>query len=146
MPHLILAIDGSTYADAATQCIVNRTLFKDELKVHVVHCTPELSGEVKSFISHKDIAAWHRAESERAMRRSLEMLLAAQIPYETHAVVGFAPERIIAVAKEVSADAIVMGTHGRGAFLDAIIGSVVSRVIAHAPCPVILAGATSDSA
>ncbi|WP_454766418.1 universal stress protein [Cupriavidus campinensis] len=137
MRTIVLATDGSTYADAAAQCIADKTLLGDDIRVHVVHCTPDLSGEVKSFVSRDDIAAWHTDESQRAMQSALAILQKAQIQHETHALVGFAPERIVALAKEVSADAIVMGTHGRGAFLDAIIGSVASRVIAQAPCPVL---------
>ena len=38
----------------------------------------------------------------------------------------------------MDAQGIVMGTHGRGSFFDAVIGSVAGRVLAHAPCPVVL--------
>ncbi|WP_296731044.1 universal stress protein, partial [Variovorax sp.] len=36
----------------------------------------------------------------------------------------------LAHARAVHADAIVMGTHGRGSFFDAVIGSVAGRVLA----------------
>jgi nucleotide-binding universal stress UspA family protein len=146
MSNIVLATDGSAYADAAARSIVQKRLFRDDVTVHLVHCTPDLSGEVKQFVSRDDITAWHTDESNRAMQSTLDILRAAAIPVETHALIGFAPERIVAVAKEVNAIAIVMGTHGRGAFLDAIIGSVAGRVIAHAPCPVVLVKATASAA
>lgn len=51
---------------------------------------------------------------------------------------GEANRQIIEAAKEVGADAIVMGTHGRKGFMNAVMGSVTRHVIAEAPVPVIV--------
>jgi len=143
--QIVLAADGSTYSDAAAQCVAAEKLLKGPLLVHLVHCMPDVSGEVKSYISAADLAAWHSDESGRTLRSAAEILSAAGVPFEQHALTGFAPERIVEFARSVNATAIVMGTHGRGAFLDAIVGSVAGRVIAHAPCPVILVKAGTAS-
>lgn len=58
---------------------------------------------------------------------------------ECHGLVGFMPERVFEYADTVGAIAIVMCSHHRGPFLNAIIGSVSGRVLAHAHCPVFLA-------
>lgn len=145
MQNIVLATDGSTYSDAAAQCVADRQLFKDSFTVHVVHCLPDLSGEVKSFISKKDIDAWHMEESAKVMRSVAEILRGAGVPFEEHCLVGFAPERIVDFARSIKADAIIMGTHGRGAFIDAIVGSVAGRVIAHAECPVVLVKALAKT-
>jgi len=44
---------------------------------------------------------------------------------------------IIDYAKTHAIDAIVMGTHGRGAFAHLLMGSVAERVVRFAPCPVL---------
>lgn len=49
---------------------------------------------------------------------------------------GHAVDEICAAAKDGGADLIVMGSHGRGAFGRALLGSVSQGVVAHAPCPV----------
>ena len=69
------------------------------------------------------------------MQSVCDILKAGNIPFEAHSLRGFAPERIVAHAGETKAEAIVMGTHGRGTFFDAVIGSVAGRVLAMAPCP-----------
>ncbi|QKS63612.1 universal stress protein [Cupriavidus gilardii] len=136
---IVLPTDGSANSDAAAWCAANPKLFKrDEIRVHVVHCVPDLSGEVKSFIGRAQIDRWHTTESANAMQSVVDILREAGVRTVTQGLVGFAPERIIAYAKSVGAEAIVMGSHGRGAFLDAIVGSVAGRVLAHAPCPVVL--------
>jgi nucleotide-binding universal stress UspA family protein len=49
---------------------------------------------------------------------------------------GFADEAIIKAAEQQGADLIVMGTHGRRGAARLFLGSVASRVISTAPCPV----------
>ena len=44
---------------------------------------------------------------------------------------------IINFAKEMNADVIIMGTHGRGAMAHLLMGSVAERVVRTAPCPVL---------
>lgn len=50
---------------------------------------------------------------------------------------GNAQERIVSAARRQHADMIVMGTHGRTGFARFVLGSVASRVVAHAGCPVL---------
>jgi nucleotide-binding universal stress UspA family protein len=49
---------------------------------------------------------------------------------------GTAYEAIVDAAKENKADLLVMGTHGRKGVSRFFLGSVASRVISTAPCPV----------
>jgi nucleotide-binding universal stress UspA family protein len=44
---------------------------------------------------------------------------------------------IVRVAKEIGADLIVMGTHGRTGLGRLLMGSVAERVLRQAPCPVL---------
>ncbi|PVY80449.1 nucleotide-binding universal stress UspA family protein [Cupriavidus alkaliphilus] len=138
MQNIVLATDGSTYSDAAAQFVAGRKLLREDVCVHVVHCVPDVSGEVKSYIDKEVIEAWHAEDNARLMQSVIDILQASGVRTVRHGLVGYAPERIVAYAQSVNANAIIMGTHGRGAFLDAIVGSVASRVIAHAPCPVVL--------
>jgi nucleotide-binding universal stress UspA family protein len=44
---------------------------------------------------------------------------------------------IVAAAKKVGADLIVMGTHGRSGLTRVLLGSVAESVLRKAPCPVL---------
>ena len=51
---------------------------------------------------------------------------------------------IVAYAAEISADVIVMGTHGRGGWDRAILGSTTDYVLRRAPCPVLTIGPRAE--
>jgi nucleotide-binding universal stress UspA family protein len=53
---------------------------------------------------------------------------------------GHVAHTIVEYAKAISADLIVMGTHGRTGLAHFIIGSVAERVVRLAPCPVLTVG------
>jgi nucleotide-binding universal stress UspA family protein len=59
---------------------------------------------------------------------------------ETRILRGDAATAICALAEEVSAQAIVLGSRGRGGFKRAVLGSVSDHVLRHAPCPVLVTG------
>ena len=48
-----------------------------------------------------------------------------------------AADTIAAYAKSANIDLIVIGTHGRGAVAQLLVGSVAERVVRIAPCPVL---------
>ena len=76
-----------------------------------------------------------RVSGGRRLRELLDELgLQGVIRVET----GDPGERIRAVAVEVNADLIVMGSHYSGALRRLLGGSVADNVTHHAPCPVLL--------
>jgi nucleotide-binding universal stress UspA family protein len=51
---------------------------------------------------------------------------------------GQVPREIVDMAGEVDAGLIVMGTRGRTEWQSLLVGGVAHKVMAHAPCPVLL--------
>ena len=50
---------------------------------------------------------------------------------------GLAHDRIVGAARAQRAEMIVIGTHGRTGLARLVLGSVASRVVSHAKCPVL---------
>jgi len=78
-------------------------------------------------------------EIERQARKELDKILAEEkdLPVERLLRRGVPFGEIIRVAREVEADLIVMGTHGRSGFKHALFGSVAEKVVRKSPCPVL---------
>lgn len=138
MPQIVLATDGSAFSDAAARFIADGKLLQSGFTVHVVHVSPDVTGQVRAFVGKETLDAWHKEASDKAMSSVCAILEGAGVPIERHALHGFPPEKIIGYARSIGAQAIVMGTHGRGTFFDAVIGSVAGRVLAQAHCPVVM--------
>jgi len=84
-------------------------------------------------------------EMEAAARREGQEHLAVLVAKAKRAGVrtrallleGVAADRIVRAARSRHADVIVMGTHGRTGLDRFMLGSVASRVVSHARCPVL---------
>lgn len=61
----------------------------------------------------------------------------AGVPVEARVVTGYAAEEIVNVAKDMKADLIVLGTHGRKGIDKILFGSVAEKVIKTATVPVL---------
>ena len=57
---------------------------------------------------------------------------------ERRVVEGPPGEALCALAEELGAAAIVLGSRGRGGLKRALLGSVSDHVVRHAPCPVVV--------
>jgi nucleotide-binding universal stress UspA family protein len=76
---------------------------------------------------------------EEEMRQALAELRPSDpaIAVEHRLGIGDAAGEVVALAREVRADLIVMGTHGRGGVGRLLLGSVAEAVLRRAPCPVL---------
>ena len=70
---------------------------------------------------------------------ALDTLAASKRPAKIETLLrsGDARDVIVLAAKELDADLIVMGTHGRRGVSRALLGSVAEGVVRTAPCPVL---------
>jgi nucleotide-binding universal stress UspA family protein len=76
--------------------------------------------------------------STRVLQRFADELNLRKIPTETVVDVGDTATKILDYAAHNNVDLIVMCTHGRTALARWVYGSVASKVLSSAPCPVFL--------
>jgi nucleotide-binding universal stress UspA family protein len=81
----------------------------------------------------------------RDAERSVELILdewrgrahASGVMCDARTTIGSTHVEICETAEAIDADLIVIGTHGRGGFSHALLGSVAEKVVRKAPCPVL---------
>ena len=78
-----------------------------------------------------------QARARKQLGRLVAKARAAGIRTKALLVEGAPHDRIVRAARARRAGLIVMGTHGHGALARVILGSVATRVVATARCPVL---------
>ncbi len=73
----------------------------------------------------------------KALERILADLQDAGISSEFVVTRGYPEAVIVELARDKSADVIVMGTRGRTGLAHVVLGSIAERVLREAPCPVV---------
>lgn len=134
---ILLAVDGSEHALHATKKAAElaRALKPKELRVVVVYDPiPMYLGEPNMQIAITS----RKGEAEGILEKALQEI--GDVPCEIHSAIieGEAAEAIIDVANTRKSDLIVMGSRGLGRLAGLVLGSTSQKVVAHAPCPVLI--------
>jgi nucleotide-binding universal stress UspA family protein/uncharacterized membrane protein YfcA len=123
--HIVLATDGSRFADAAAVTATSMAGFC-KAKSTVVSVT--VPGHVPE----------NRQEAEQVVERIVEHMRSEGIDAEGMVLDGRPDELIVAVAKERSADLIVTGSHGRTGIERVLLGSTTERILNETSCAVLV--------
>jgi len=123
--HIVVATDGSRYADAAAVTAESMAGFCKS-KSTVVSVIPPGSGPDS------------RQEAEQVVQRIVEHMKGESIDVEGMVLDGRPDELIVAVARERSADMIVTGSHGRTGIERVLLGSTTERILNETSCAVLV--------
>jgi nucleotide-binding universal stress UspA family protein len=139
--RILLATDGSEEAELAALMAVD-IAEKADAELHVVHV-----GVVPTFLkSYPGTLGYERRLYEQIEEMSRELLrkesrrvkAAGGTVAGAHLRMGAVALEIVALAEELGADLIVMGSRGLGGLRRALMGSVSDSVVRHAHCPVLV--------
>ena len=141
MKKVLIPVDGSECALRGIALIISkRSLYSqpEELEIHLVNVQAPFSSDVSRFVSHEQIATFHQEESEKLLHDARAVLDTAGVKYTCHIKVGNVAETITTLAEALNCDQIVMGTRGRRAFSDLLMGSITLKVVHLSKIPVLL--------
>ena len=140
MASFLVPIDGSEHATRAVDYVIKRAgASREPIEVHLLTVQVPLTGvNVKLLVSRDSIEDYYREEGTRILEPSLERPRAAGIAVTPHIGVGDAATVILDYAKDLLAEEVIMGSHGRGAVAGALMGSVAQKVIHGAEVPVVI--------
>ena len=135
--NILLAVDGSDHALRAASAAgeLVRTLNSHMLRI-VVSYDP-----IPPYLGEPNL---QQAIDSRLLQANAILEAAVQavgeVPVDVHTelIEGSAAEAIISVAVTRENDLIVMGSRGLGRIAGAVLGSTSQKVVAHAPCPVLI--------
>jgi nucleotide-binding universal stress UspA family protein len=138
--RIVVAYDFSELAQRALHQALELAPGK-ESEVHVL-AVGAIQGELLKLPDHEPLSQADASERVRnAVAKDVEGYVAeygalALDRIAVYASEGHPAEQIVALASEVDADLIVMGTHSRGGLQRVMLGSVAEAVTRRAPCGV----------
>lgn len=142
---IMVPTDFSEYSGAALNyAIFLARAFGAEVAVlHVLE--PAIYG-LDFSITHPEGSSDLKEELMKGIGEWVEKMRGLGISAEGHLVTGNPFVEVLKVAKNVKADLIVMGTHGRTGLAHVFMGSVAERVVEKAHCPVLTVKASERPA
>ena len=135
--RILLAVDGSDHALHAARKAAElaRTMNSKELRVVVSYETiPLYFGEPNMQIADVN----RKGEAEEILKNAVDEVGEVSCAVVTEVMEGDAAEAIISAAETNKSDLIVMGSRGLGRLAGLLLGSTSQKVVAHAPCPVLI--------
>jgi nucleotide-binding universal stress UspA family protein len=137
MKNILVAHDGSKSSDKALRTAIEIAVqFGSSLTVLSV--IPELYLTELDDIDRRRIMEALTDETNKAMEKVRTSLSAKSIDAKTIIRQGMAAEKILETAKKMKIDLLVVGSHGRHGAKKFLLGSVSTKVIDHALCPVLV--------
>lgn len=140
MQHIIAAIDFSEVSHDVVELAANlaETYGTPLSLVHAAAPDPAFVGYEAGPQSVRDARARKLRKEHQELHRIADELRARGLHVTPLLVQGPTIEKLLEEIRNLKADLLVMGSHGRGALLSALLGSVSAGVLRHAPCPVLV--------
>ena len=136
---VLFASDGSTCSDRAALYLSKtlRAQVKD-LDVTLFYvCVPMLD-RVAAALGEARVAEIHREDSGEALKGARQRLKRAGIAFDEAHTAGNAAYCISQKASRGKYDLVLMGSHGRSALKNVLLGSVTARVLSECKVPVLV--------
>ena len=137
---LLVATDGSKASEGAVKYAAR--LFKSfSANSHITVINVQDDSSLRLFKKHTPKGAvedYLREGADKNLAWAVKYLNKIKLPHDMAIRYGHPSEQIIKEAKAGKFDMVIMGTKGRSALADLLIGSVAQRVVASCKKPVLL--------
>jgi nucleotide-binding universal stress UspA family protein len=135
LPRIVVGVDGSPPSLRALRWALGQAALTHAVVEAVnVWDVPASYGVAPTVLPGEDIAG----AADRALAAAVEQASSAHpdVTVRRRVAQGHPAEVLLAHARD--ADLLVVGSHGHGGFVGALLGSVSHRCIQHATCPVVV--------
>lgn len=137
LKKILCPVDHSECSYLALKYAISLAL-KDETKLYLMHVIDSrlYDTEIYKFSPYKP-SEIDTSQIRTDLMKSLPEGTTDVLEVETIVIKGVPFHEITKAAKEMNADLIVIGTHGRTGLSHVMLGSVAEKVVRKAPCPVL---------
>jgi nucleotide-binding universal stress UspA family protein len=137
--RILLAVDDSAVGAVVVRRVAKLAKgLKDVPELHVLTVVPRLSKAAEKEFGKAGPGRYYEKLFEAALEPLRAPLKRTRLPFHERKAIGDIAPTVLAEAKAVKADLIVMGSQGKGALKSLLVGSVTQKVIALSPVPVLV--------
>jgi nucleotide-binding universal stress UspA family protein len=136
MLRLLIPVLDSVNSIPAARHVVGEFLRGERMEVHLLHVRKPLSLYAARWISGADRVAFHREAAEKALQPVQDLLKSFHIRYTVHLALGAKAPVIVAMARQLEVDRIVLGAARDNSLTRFVEDAVIEKVLDFAPVPV----------
>ncbi len=137
LKKILCPVDHSECSYLALKYAISLAL-KDKAKLYLMHVVDTRSYDTEIYkFSPYQLQELDVSKIREDLMKSLPEGTLDVLEVETIVVKGVPFQEIISTVKEIGADIIVIGTHGRTGLSHIMMGSVAEKVVQKASCPVL---------
>ncbi len=138
MNPILIPIDGSAPSLNALKTAIQFNKVDEHKPLFLVTVMPPLVGRSRGLFTFEQLNSFYEAESDLMLKDAKALLAQYQISFQERMVVGAPAEMIAAVAQQINAHKIYIGTRGRGAARSLLLGSVAAKLVTLSSLPITL--------
>lgn len=137
--NILLAVDGSSYTKKMLAWLATHDEWLSAPHTFTVLtvATP-IPPHAASMFSSDDLKAYYESAADDIFKPIRKFMAKHDLSTRYVSKVGHAGETIAKVADKEKVDLVMMGSHGHGALMSLVAGSVATQVMARCKTPVLL--------
>jgi nucleotide-binding universal stress UspA family protein len=135
--RIVLAVDGSPASTRAARHVAGlyRQLV-EKPEVTVLYVDEPLLRSVAMELGTRGVDQYHAENGKYALKGATAVLTRAKINFTERVLIGDPAQTVVKFIKSSKCDQLVMGSHGRGAFKNLVLGSVATKILSLCDVPV----------
>ncbi len=135
---ILLAVDGSPYTKKMLAYLAAHELFSPNNEYTAFTAQMVLPSQARAALGKELVDKYYEDEGRRIMDPVQKYLERQRVKVKTLWKSGNAGELIAKLAASGKYDLVVMGSHGHGALVKLMVGSVATKVLASCKVPVLI--------
>jgi nucleotide-binding universal stress UspA family protein len=135
MKRIVIPVDGSSASLEAVR-LAAREAPLEPVQLELVNVQPRLNRHIASHLTRGCRDAWRRDRAAAALSEARRLARASHMDFATHVRCGPVVPSVLAAARELGADEILIGAPRRGMLASWLANSFSARLVAASPIPV----------
>ena len=135
---ILLAVDGSAYTKKMLAYLAAHELFSPKNEYVAFTAQLVLPTQARAALGKELVAKYYEDEGQRVMLPVTKFLERHGVSAKCSWKTGKPGELIAKLAEDGKFDLVVMGSHGHGALINLVVGSVATQVLSSCKVPVLI--------